>query len=79
MSNKLFQLQCQKGGHIFYYQHGRGDAPMTAWDDGMLRQQVSHDVSFCPICGSRKVELTGRTYKAVNETKPAGRRSRRSR
>ena len=50
----LWQFQCQKEGSIFYYQHGS-------------RQSARYLVSHCPICGSKKVGLTGLVYSEVDE------------
>ena len=52
----LYQYQCQKEGSIFYYQHGMKPLP-------------SHIIEFCPVCGNGEVEVTGREYPDVDETK----------
>lgn len=51
----LYQFQCQKEGTLFYYQHGNSPLP-------------SHLITHCPICGSKRVELTGREYQELDET-----------
>lgn len=67
MAKELRQFQCQREGDIFYFQH---DEP-GSW---------LHLVSFCPVCGSKRVKETGRRYPGVNETAPRSgdRRSRRA-
>lgn len=53
---KLFQVQCQREGDIFYVQH-----QSEGWAAAAVR--------YCPVCGSRRVRPTGRSYPGVNETK----------
>ena len=53
--SKLWQFQCQREGTLFYYQHST---------------KPSHMVERCPVCGSSRVELTGRTYPAIDEASP---------
>ena len=64
----LRQFQCEREGTLFYYQTD-------------LVGSVSGIVSFCPVCGSKRVDETGRRYPNLNETKhvKAKRTSRRSR
>jgi hypothetical protein len=57
----LYQFQCQKEGSIFYYQHGATRPP-------------THVVGHCPVCGSKRVEPTGRVYPDVDEGKPIRKR-----
>lgn len=52
----LIQFQCQKEGSIFYYQYN-GRLP-------------SHIITRCPVCGSKRVEPTGRVYPDVDESAP---------
>lgn len=54
--SKLWQFQCQREGTVFYYQHGFNP---------------SHIVQSCPVCGSKRIELTGRIYPAVDEESPS--------
>lgn len=54
---RLIQFQCQREGSIFYYQ--------TSIDLPCNRQFVCR----CPICGSKRIEETGRTFTPVNERK----------
>ena len=53
---KLIQFQCQRQGEIFYYQH--------------TRQAARSIVSHCPVCGSKRVNETGRDFPAVDEAQP---------
>lgn len=55
--SEMIQFQCQREGSIFYVQHASAQC---------ARVLVTH----CPVCGSKRVEETGRTYPPVNETKP---------
>ena len=52
----LHQFQCQKEGTLFYYQHG------NPWSPNYL-------IEHCPVCGSKRVEPTGRVYPDVDEHK----------
>lgn len=56
---KLFQFQCQKEGTLFYYQSGFSYAGSLS---GIIRR--------CPICGSRRIETTGRVFPGVAEDRP---------
>jgi len=58
MNERLIQYQCQKEGSLFYYQTG---------------VKSPHFISHCPICGSTRVEMTGREYPKINETKGGAR------
>ena len=49
---RLIQYQCQKEGTLFYYQTGVLQ-PNFDWR--------------CPLCGSKRVQKTGRTFPAVDE------------
>lgn len=52
---KLVQFQCEREGTLFYYQHQpRGAAAV---------------VKCCPICGSKRVTPTGRTFRKLDETR----------
>jgi hypothetical protein len=52
MNEKLIQFQCNKEGTLFYYQ-----------------SSIKADfIRRCPLCGSTRVEQTGRTFPPVNET-----------
>lgn len=53
---KLYQLQCQREGSLFYYQTGL-----------VVTANILSLVSRCPVCGSKRVELTGRTFAPVDE------------
>lgn len=55
----LYQFMCQKEGSLFYYQHG-----------GNATGIIDH----CPVCGSKRVEPTGRVYPDVDEGKPIRKR-----
>ena len=54
--DRLIQFQCQKEGTLFYYQHDRQTA----------RSLVNH----CPVCGSKRVQETGRGFNSVDENRP---------
>lgn len=57
MQSKLVQFQCEREGTLFYYQnaeHGR-------------TLDVTKMVEYCPLCGSKRVSATGRTYAMVEE------------
>lgn len=51
---KLVQFQCGREGSMFYNQEYRGGGQI---------------VERCPVCGSKKVRRTGRTYRPVDENK----------
>jgi|HubBroStandDraft_4_1064222.scaffolds.fasta_scaffold00070_64 hypothetical protein len=51
----LWQYQCGKEGTMFYYQYG-----------GTFRP-ASHIVERCPVCGSKRVKMTGRKFHDVEE------------
>lgn len=53
----LWQFQCMKEGTLFYYQHGNQWSPR-------------HLIERCPLCGSRNVRETGRSYPDVDEHAP---------
>jgi hypothetical protein len=56
---KLHQYQCGSQGDIFYYQ-----SDGTPWSaSGPL-------VAHCPVCGSKRVKPTGRTFAAVDQAYP---------
>jgi hypothetical protein len=55
---KLFQFQCQREGTLFYYQSGMQYASSLFF------------VGRCPVCGSKRVQPTGRTFTAINEDRP---------
>lgn len=50
----LIQFQCQREGTLFYYQHQN-----ARYARALVRK--------CPICGSSRVETTGREYRDVDE------------
>lgn len=52
---RLIQFQCLKEGTLFYYQHGNYGLPFEFQ---------------CPLCGSRRVEQTGREFAPVDEMAP---------
>lgn len=54
-NERLIQFQCQREGTLFYYQTG-------VMNPGFVRQ--------CPLCGSTRVDRTGRVFRAVNENGP---------
>lgn len=56
MKDRLIQYQCQREGTLFYYQTG----VLNPWF-----------INNCPLCGSKRVIATGRTFAPVKETKPA--------
>lgn len=58
MNERLIQFQCQHDGSIFYYQ--------TSIKVPSNRQFVCR----CPLCGSKRIEETGRTFAPVNAAKP---------
>lgn len=62
MIERLIQYQCQKEGSLFYYQSG-------------VRQP--YFINRCPICGSSRVQPTGREYPKINETDQSDRNARR--
>ena len=51
---KMFQFKCMGEGTLFYLHAQRGHT----WV-----------VSHCPVCGSKPVKLTGRSYPCVDEEK----------
>ena len=52
----LLQYQCQKEGDLFYHQQD------TSSGTNVLL------VEFCPVCGSKRVDLTGRRYANLDES-----------
>jgi hypothetical protein len=52
MRDRLIQFQCEREGTLFYYQTSLMRVP---WQ---MR---------CPVCGSKRVEQTGREYEAIDE------------
>jgi hypothetical protein len=56
---RLYQFQCQREGTLFYYQHDPRATPNT----------LLYIVDRCPVCGSRRVKLTGREYPGIDEHK----------
>ena len=54
MTTKLIQFQCQREGELFYYQN----TPQIA------RSLVER----CPVCGSTRVEPTGRKFAPLDES-----------
>lgn len=55
MDMRLIQFQCLREGTFFYYQTGIIH-PNFDWR--------------CPLCGSKRVRITGRTFKGVDEIRP---------
>ena len=53
----LWQFQCQREGSLFYFQHVSGNTARLM-------------VTRCPICGSKRVKITDRDFKGVDENKP---------
>ena len=53
---KLIQFQCQREGHLFYFQ-------------GYLEFVLDLGEPRCPFCKCR-ARLTGREYPAINERDP---------
>jgi Zn finger protein HypA/HybF involved in hydrogenase expression len=54
MNERLIQFQCEREGTLFYYQSNRVNVCVVA---------------RCPVCGSTRVNETGREYPALDETK----------
>lgn len=52
---RLIQFQCQKEGTLFYYQSSKIGLPFD-WK--------------CPLCGSKRIEQTGREFDPVDENSP---------
>lgn len=55
MHERLIQYQCQREGTLFYYQ------------SSMVRPSFDWR---CPLCGSKRIEPTGRTFPPINENAP---------
>lgn len=53
----LVQFQCQKEGTLFYYQTDRIGS-------------LSHIVEYCPVCGSKRIDVTGRQFPALEDESP---------
>lgn len=56
---RLVQFQCGREGTLFYYQ------------SSMIQVLF---VDHCPVCGSKRVLITGREYPAVDENRPIRKR-----
>jgi len=61
-NEKLVQFQCDKEGTLFYYQ------------TGLTPSNYSTVVDRCPVCGSKCINPTGRTYPAIDEATPLEKR-----
>ena len=55
---RLVQFQCQKEGTLFYYQTG---------------VMSPYFITRCPMCGSRRISMTGRTFAPLPEFRLTGR------
>jgi hypothetical protein len=55
-NERLIQYQCQKEGTLFYYQTG------VVNPSGIVER--------CPVCGSKRVDRTGREFPPVEEHRP---------